>query len=244
MSGALRALAAAFGYFSILPSRARSAPNPAAFALLPIVGVVLGVLAASIGLLGARVLHGEWRIALALVAMLVLTGALHLDGYLDCADAICASVPPERRRAILRDPHHGSYALAALAILIVLWLAALAGIPSARFVVALAFAAGAARLAVLPLAWIFPAATASTAGAIAGTPAPLLAALSLAIVVAIGWLVAPLVPLALLPLAVVALGGAAVARRRLGAVSGDVYGALICILEVGALALVPLLLRG
>ena len=52
--------------------------------------------------------------ALALVAAMVLTGALHEDGLADAADAIGAHVPRERRLEILRDSRVGTYGALAL----------------------------------------------------------------------------------------------------------------------------------
>ena len=63
------------------------------------------------------------------VLSIALSGAIHVDGFLDCCDGLFAMAPPERRLEIMRDPHHGTYAIVGMAMLSVLWLYALAQIP-------------------------------------------------------------------------------------------------------------------
>lgn len=47
-----------------------------------------------------------------------LTGGLHLDGWMDVADAAGSQGTIERRRSILKDPHAGSFAVLALVLLL------------------------------------------------------------------------------------------------------------------------------
>src|SRR4029078_10961647 len=59
-----------------------------------------------------------WIVALAvLVAWIWITGALHLDGLGDVADAFgAAHGKPERFIAVLGDPHAGSFAVVAISL--------------------------------------------------------------------------------------------------------------------------------
>jgi adenosylcobinamide-GDP ribazoletransferase len=85
----------------------------------PAVGLVIGVLLALV----MRVFQGSgsWVAALAvLVSWIVVTGALHLDGLGDVADALGASHGrPDRFVAVLGDPHAGSFAVVAIGLQIV-----------------------------------------------------------------------------------------------------------------------------
>jgi adenosylcobinamide-GDP ribazoletransferase len=85
----------------------------------PAVGLVIGVLLALV----MRVFQGSgsWVAALAvLVSWIVVTGALHLDGLGDVADAFGASHGrPDRFVAVLGDPHAGSFAVVAIGLQIV-----------------------------------------------------------------------------------------------------------------------------
>lgn len=90
----------------------------------PLVGLILGaILWATWWLLAA--FPDPVRGALLLGFGLLLTGALHLDGFCDVADAAFSSAVPERRREMLKDPHLGAFALAAGGTLLVLKAAAL-----------------------------------------------------------------------------------------------------------------------
>ena len=64
-------------------------------------------------------------VALTLLPYL-LTGGIHLDGYMDCCDAIFSRRPLEKKREILKDSHVGSFAVIALAMLFLLSFAAFA----------------------------------------------------------------------------------------------------------------------
>jgi len=57
---------------------------------------------------------------------LLLTGALHFDGFCDLADAALVPKSPADRWRILKDPHLGSFALAAGTLLLLVKVAALA----------------------------------------------------------------------------------------------------------------------
>ena len=92
---------------------------------LPGIGLEIGLLwfglgrllewAAVPGLIGAAVLS---------VLPFLLTGMIHLDGYLDVVDAVCSWRDAERRREILKDPHVGSFAVVWCGILLMLQFAA------------------------------------------------------------------------------------------------------------------------
>jgi len=127
----LRDLADAFSYFSILPVRhADDPPGDGAIAFLPLVGLVVGALA-GFGAYGAWLItHSGFAAAMvAWVLSIGLSGAIHVDGFLDCCDGLFATAPPQRRLEIMRDPHHGTYAIVGMAIVSVLWLYALVQIP-------------------------------------------------------------------------------------------------------------------
>ena len=96
----------------------------------PLVGLILGVIlwAAARGL-GA--LPDTLRGALLLGVWLLLTGALHFDGFCDMADVAFSSKPPEDRQRIAKDPHVGAFALAAGGVLLLVKAAALGSVTPA-----------------------------------------------------------------------------------------------------------------
>ncbi|GAC1556155.1 MAG: hypothetical protein NVS3B17_03230 [Vulcanimicrobiaceae bacterium] len=210
------------------------APDRDALAALPVVGAVVGGLAGGLGYAASLALPAPLPAALTIAALVGLTGAIHLDGFLDGCDAFLATVTPQRRLEILKDPRHGTYAVVGMFVAGLLWYAALAGLPPTRYPVLLAFAAALARAAALVNAFAYPYARGDVARAFVARP-PIAAVVAtyavLAVVAFALW--PPLV--ALVPTcALGALGlGRTIAARLGGGLVGDAYGFLIVVCEIG-----------
>ncbi len=183
-------------------------------------------------------------VATAFAASIVASGAVHLDGFLDACDALVASVPPERRLEIMKDPRHGTFALAGFATASAWWIAALASIVPPALPWALAFAGGGARLAAVLNAYAVPygRAGASARAFAARPPWPILGGCAAALIaMALAaheprWIVAEGCACA------VALAFGRIAAGRLGGVLvGVVYGATIVGLDVALLTVIALL---
>lgn len=99
-----------------------------AAAYYPLVGALLGMLLVGSDLLLGLVFSPLLRSALVLALWVALTGALHLDGFLDCCDGLLAPCSPERRLEILRDTHAGSFAVVGAVLLLLVKFAALASL--------------------------------------------------------------------------------------------------------------------
>jgi len=228
----VRTLGAAFAYFTVLPAsdRHRSPPVAAAFSYLPAIGIVVGAIsglaAYGLALLGWT----PFAIAAAFALPIVLTGALHVDGFLDSCDALFACVDSEQRLRIMKDPTHGTFAIAYFAVLVAIWIAALTALPVHAFPAVLAFAGGASRWS---SALNVP--RYSYAGAEGFSTIAL--AVNGAILVALSFLVGRFAWIALAVLALAILGAGRWAAQRLGGkLTGDVYGALIVVGDVATLA--------
>jgi adenosylcobinamide-GDP ribazoletransferase len=244
----LRGLARALGYYTILPAGrlgSTEAPDVAALEWLPFVGALVGVIAGFAGYAVFVWWHVQWSFVVAWSLTIGLTGAIHVDGFLDACDGLFASVAPQRRLEILKDVAHGTFAVAGMVVVSAFWLAALAVIAPWRYPLVLALSGAAARLAVVPVAFAFPyAATGTMTRTFASRPSLLAFALNAAFVEVLAWAVTPWA-LVLPPLAVLAAwGGARWSSRRLGGVlTGDVYGALIVTTEVPMLLAIGAIVR-
>jgi len=208
-------------------------PGPEALAALPLVGAVLGAAAGAAGAGAARILPAPLPAAVALCSLALLTGAIHLDGFLDGCDAFVASVPVARRLEILKDPRHGTFAVTGMFAAGSLALAAVAAIPPRRYPAVFAFAATLARAAAVTGAFIFPGARSDTGGPhytrqaeAVLTVATALAALAVA-APPYRWESPLLVPLAL----GTALGIERWICGRIGGLTGDAYGFTIVVVE-------------
>ena len=101
----------------------------AAVGFYPLVGLILGgvLLAADYGL--SFFMPPLVRAALVLALWVILTGALHLDGFLDACDGLFGGYSPETRLEIMRDERVGAFALAGGALLLLLKFSTLSAIP-------------------------------------------------------------------------------------------------------------------
>ena len=95
---------------------------------LPIVGALLGLLWAALGALGMALLASALRAALIAALPWLLTGFIHLDGYMDTCDAILSWRPLEQRLRILKDVHTGAFAVVGLGLLMMFNYAAACGL--------------------------------------------------------------------------------------------------------------------
>ena len=117
----------------------------------PAVGLIVGALVAAAGWAGASI--DPWTGAIAaLVVWIAVTGALHLDGLGDIADASGAAHKDRARLiAVLGDPHVGSFAVVAIALQLIAKLVLLHALLDHGALAAIALVPFAARIG--PLIW-------------------------------------------------------------------------------------------
>jgi adenosylcobinamide-GDP ribazoletransferase len=213
-------------------------------------------------LLGAILVVLDWGLrwlfpegvaaALLLVAWVALTGALHLDGFIDCCDGLLAPVSRERRLEILRDVHAGAFGIVGVVLLLLTKYATLVALPEGIRLPALLFVPTLARWCMTGAVLLYPyARSGSGLGQKAKTGAgrsqlaiatiTALLACALAGLAGLGWT-------ALLLLVLTAIASFLVAhwiQSRLGGLTGDAYGAICELAEtVSLLILVALASQG
>jgi len=76
-----------------------------------------------------QLLHAPALLAAVLITIVpsVLSGFLHLDGFMDVSDAVLSRRDAETRRKILKDPHTGSFAVIALLLVLFAGVGAMSG---------------------------------------------------------------------------------------------------------------------
>ncbi|MEW5872495.1 MAG: adenosylcobinamide-GDP ribazoletransferase [Chloroflexota bacterium] len=128
----LIAFLAAVQFLTLTPPFVRRLFTPAemgaSVGFYPLVGALLGGLLFLVDLLLALFLPTLPRSALLLAVWVILTGALHLDGFLDSCDGLLGGYTPESRLEIMRDERVGAYALAGGVLLLLLKFSALASL--------------------------------------------------------------------------------------------------------------------
>jgi adenosylcobinamide-GDP ribazoletransferase len=205
----------------------------------PLAGLVVGLIGAVVYGLAHRCGVPAWpAAALAVVATLLATGALHEDGLADTADGFGGGKSREQKLAIMRDSRIGTYGVCALTLALLLRVGALASLPSAHAVVWTLIAAHVAARATMPaLMLMLPPARSDGLSHDAGRPA----GASVAAAAAIGFIVLVFcLPLgraivALILLAVAVALMVWLARRQIGGQTGDVLGALEQVGEIAVL---------
>jgi adenosylcobinamide-GDP ribazoletransferase len=227
----------AITFLTVLPLR-RHTPGELGRAApwFPVVGALVGLLAGGV-LAAAEPLVGAGLAAtLAVVALVAVTGALHVDGLADCADALGARGPGrEPRLAVMRDPAVGAFGTLALlgwALLVIGSLVRLGPGDGARTLVC---AAAVGRCGALLHAIATPPARRDGLGAGFAVTRTALAVATLATVVLAALAVSPSNALAaLLAGALTAALVSGWARRALGGLTGDTLGATVALGEVAA----------
>ena len=216
-------------------------------AYFPLVGVVVAAVGLGVWWIGTSVLGSLAGSVLSVLAVVVVTGALHEDGLADTADGMWGGATPEQRLAIMRDSRLGTYGAIAVVGDLLLRTALIAPYGTSDwFDVAGLLLAGhvVGRAAPIALVATLPPARSDGQGVRMTTPTgrdiaiaagPVVAA----VIVAVGWW-AP-IPVLAAALTVAAVHRAA--RRRLGGVTGDVYGAAVALTNLAVAAVVVALVR-
>jgi adenosylcobinamide-GDP ribazoletransferase len=224
------AFAAALQFLTISPPLVRrpfkDAELVASVAFFPLVGLLLGGLLAAFSAGLRWLLPVEVAAILVLSAWVVLTGGLHIDGFLDSCDALFGGRTPEERLKILRDERVGAFAVAGGILLLMLKVAALARLedPGSALLVACVLGRWLICLAIL----LFPYGRAQGlgrtmkdhAGRRQGLPATLIAVLAIGVIAPIWGSLATIAAL------LVAAWAARFTLRRLPGLTGDSYGAI------------------
>jgi adenosylcobinamide-GDP ribazoletransferase len=233
----------AISFLTILPvidQRPASEETVAAsFAWFPIVGFLIGLALAGEDWLLAHVFAQVIRSVLIIVSLTVITGAVHLDGLADTADALGAGRDRERALDILRDSRVGTFGASAIFFDLALKILALSTLAGNRRYAAMIIAPMLARWAMLLVARGLPYLRASGSGStlLRGTFSAARTA-----VVAIFTIIVMLILGALRPIALAAAVAIAIVftmrsfyRRWLGGLTGDLIGACGELVEVAVL---------
>ena len=250
-------LGSAIGFLTILPVGSRDPTGLAASRMwFPIVGLLLGIVLSGLDLLmhwGYPLFRDEPYLfpsflgaVILVVVLIILTRALHLDGFMDSCDGLLGSFDRERRLEIMRDSHVGAFAVTGVAGLLLVKAAALLSLPSVGRMWVLLLFPCLSRWAMQLVLQVFPYVRSR------GIATPFLER-SGWWQLAAGLVVTLAATLTLTgPFGLVLWGGATAtgwgvgswAAKQLGGTTGDVYGAVNEVVEAVVLALAAVLAHG
>ncbi len=233
----LHDLASAFALLTRLPVPAHRPQGARSAWAWPVVGAVVGGLAAALAWAASALgLPAGPVAALVLAAQALMTGALHEDGLADTADGLMGGRTRERRLEIMKDSRIGSFGALALVLVTLARWSALVALIGGGSLGALIAAGALSRAPMALLMAALPNARASGLSHLVGRPAAHVAALAVALALTLAFLTsgsaALLMPLYAAPL-ILALASAA--RARIGGQTGDILGASQQLTEAAAL---------
>ncbi|WP_156758380.1 adenosylcobinamide-GDP ribazoletransferase [Actinokineospora pegani] len=214
----------AFSWLTVLPLRVSDVDRAAAgraIALAPVVGVVLGLLAAGVLWLPFPPLLGG---LLAVGALALATRGMHVDGVADTADGLGCYGPPERALAVMKAGDVGPFGVVALLVLLGVQAVSMAAVPWEAVV--LAVAAGRAAFAGCCVRGVVAARAEGLGALVAGTQREWVPAAWGVVLAGAGWFFVGVGAIVGVVVAGVVVAGVVWhTGRRFGGVTGDVLGA-------------------
>ena len=129
----MKALLVAIQFLTIIPLPARFQPDTGdlarSVAFFPVVGLLMGLIIASADVALRFLFPNAVASALLVLLLIACSGALHLDGLADTADAFFSSRPKERMLEIMHDSRSGPMGIIAVAGVTALKMVSTASLP-------------------------------------------------------------------------------------------------------------------
>jgi len=123
-----------WGNFSILPCPYKkwdSDLKNLMLVFLPILGGIIGIIWYALWwVFNWAGLPIPLMAALLTVYPFFISGFMHLDGFMDCSDAILSRKPVEEKQKILKDSHVGAFSVISIVMLFLLFFAAMWSLPA------------------------------------------------------------------------------------------------------------------
>jgi adenosylcobinamide-GDP ribazoletransferase len=208
----------------------------------PLVGLILGAILLGLNYGLILVLPSSVVNILLITALVIMTGAHHLDGFIDTCDGVIAGKSKRERLTIMSDSKVGAFGIVGAILLLLLKYVSLS---SARILPALLLMPTLSRWTIVSIIFTFPYAKRSGMGLAFKHEANwqrLTIATIIALIVTISllkcWGLALMAALFL-----IAFGIASYFRSRLGGLTGDNYGAINELSEVVVLLLIIIIWR-
>jgi len=217
----------------------------------PLVGVIIGLILAGLGWLLGLVLPPAVVSGLLIVSLVVIGGGLHLDGLADTCDGIAGHKTVEDRWQVMRDSRAGAFGIIGICLVLLVKYVSLNSVPEDSLLPTLILMPVVSRWAMVYTVFAYPYARQAGLGKAFKDGASwqrfsIATVIAIAITIGLAWLLsasyfylAGLVVMAGVWVLVVAL--AAYLKRKFAGLTGDTYGAINEVAEVGVLVMVCLL---
>ena len=204
------------------------------------VGIIIGLILAGLNWLLGLFLPSPVVNVLLVVSLVVISGALHLDGFVDTCDGIAGHKTPEQRWRVMRDSRTGGFGIVGACCLLLVKYISLNSVPETLLIATLVLMPVIGRWAMVYAIFAYPYARPSGLGKIFKQGASwqrFTMATLIALVVAI--VLFQLAGLAIMVgIWVIVVAMAAYLKRKFSGLTGDTYGAINEVAEVCVLILV------
>jgi len=230
-----------------LPRRRESSPEEMgrSTAYFPVVGLIIGLVLAGLNWLLGLILPPAVVNVLLIVVLVLITGALHLDGFVDTCDGIAGHKSVEDRWRVMHDSRAGAFGIVGVVLLLLVKYVSLNSIPPVFMMATLLFMPVVSRWAMVYAIFVYPYARPSGLGTafrqatrwpqftaatvitlvVAAALFPFFSLMGLLIMFGV-WIVAAVFSLYL--------------KRKFSGLTGDTYGAINEVSEVMVLVLAVL----
>lgn len=209
----------------------------------PVVGIIIGLILAGLNWLLGLLLPLAIVNVLLIVCLVVISGALHLDGFIDTCDGIAGHKTVEERWQIMHDSHVGSFGIIGACCLLLVKYVSLNSVPEPWLMITLVLMPVVSRWTMVYTIFAYPYARPSGLGKVFKQEASwqrLVIATLVTLVVAV--VLARLAGFVIMVgIWVIAVAIAAYLKGKFAGLTGDSYGAINEAAEVGVLILVCLL---
>jgi adenosylcobinamide-GDP ribazoletransferase len=122
----------------------------------PFAGLIIGIALSLASILIHAFFPPALGSALILLCWVWITGALHIDGLIDCCDALLAPKTAKERLEILKDVSTGSFGVAGAVLFLIIKYGAIASIMPGALLIVLPLSAVTGRSAMLYVMYRFP----------------------------------------------------------------------------------------
>jgi len=211
----------------------------------PVVGLIIGLILAGLNWLFGLFLPASIVNALLLVSLAIITGALHLDGFVDTCDGIAGHKTVEDRWQAMHDSRAGGFGIVGVVLLLLVKYVSLSSVPEHLMMITLVLMPAVSRWTMVYAIFAYSYARPSGLGKVFKQGAGWLRfTIATLIILALAGILAQMAGLAVLfGVWIITVVIAAYLRRKFAGLTGDTYGAINEVAEVGVLILVILLVR-
>ena len=236
-----------------LPTQREESPEEVGRSIVyfPVVGLIIGLILAGLNWLLNLFLPSAITNGLLIVSLVIISGALHLDGFVDTCDGIAGHKTVEDRWQVMHDSRAGAFGIIGVALLLLVKYISLNSVPETLMMATLILMPVVSRWAMVYAVFAHPYARAEGLGKAFKQGASwrrftIATVITLALATGLAWLadityfyLAGLAIMLVIWVIIVIM--AAYFKRKFSGLTGDTYGAINEVAEVAVLILVCLL---